>query len=107
MQVLGLFFAFILRAVSSSGRRDYDSDEDYMVPRSAPRQPAANRQPNQANPASGSGGAAPEARPPRTDAWSTRMREKVGSCYYYMKFASMCRNFKSLLFLLSECCCLV
>ena len=81
LQVLGLFFAFILRAISSSGRRDYDSDEDYMVPRSAPRRPAGNLQANQTNPTSGSGGAAAatETRPPRTDAWSTRMREKVSS----------------------------
>lgn len=78
LEVLGLFFAFILRAVSSSGRRDYDDDEDYMIPRSAPRRPAGNLQANQSNPASGSGGAATETRPPRTDAWSTRMREKYG-----------------------------
>ncbi|KAG0577695.1 hypothetical protein KC19_5G174100 [Ceratodon purpureus] len=80
LEVLGLFFAFILRAISSSGRRDYDSDEDYMVPRSAPRRPAGNLQANQTNPTSGSGGAAAatETRPPRTDAWSTRMREKYG-----------------------------
>jgi len=77
LEVLGLFFAFILRAISSSSRRNYDSDDDYMIPRSAPRQPANNRQANQANPAAGSGGAT-EARAPRTDAWSTRMREKYG-----------------------------
>lgn len=77
LQVLGLFFAFILRAISSSSRRDYDSDDDYMVPRSAPRQPANNRQANQAVPASSGPGTPAEARAPRTDAWSTRMREKV------------------------------
>lgn len=76
MQVLGLFFAFILRAISSNSRRNYDSDDDYMVPRSAPRQRANNAQANQAIPAAGSGGAAAENRP-RSDPWATRMREKV------------------------------
>ncbi|XP_024367638.1 tobamovirus multiplication protein 2A isoform X2 [Physcomitrium patens] len=77
LEALGLFFAFILRSISSSARRDYDSDEDYMVARSAPRRPVVDRQANQPPPASGSG-AATEARPPRSDAWSTRMREKYG-----------------------------
>jgi len=75
LEVLGLFFAFILRAISSNSRRNYDSDDDYMVPRSAPRQRANNPQANQAIPAAGSGGAAAENRP-RSDPWATRMREK-------------------------------
>uniref|UniRef100_A0A7I4B6Z3 Uncharacterized protein n=1 Tax=Physcomitrium patens TaxID=3218 RepID=A0A7I4B6Z3_PHYPA len=74
--VLGLFFAFILRAISSNARRYYDSDDDYMAPRSAPRRPVADRQANQPPLAAGSG-AATETRP-RSDAWSIRMREKYG-----------------------------
>jgi len=80
-QVLGLFFAFVLRAVSANARRDYDSDEDYLPARSAPRQPAGNRQANQANPPSAPGANFEEGsiskRALRNDAWSTRMREKV------------------------------
>lgn len=75
--VLGIFFAFVLRAVTVSAQRGYDSDEDYIAARSAGRQPGGNRQVNQANPAPGSA-AAVEARAPRLDAWSTRMREKYG-----------------------------
>jgi len=80
LEVLGLFFAFVLRAVSANARRDYDSDEDYLPARSAPRQPAGNRQANQANPPSAPGANFEEGsiskRALRNDAWSTRMREK-------------------------------
>lgn len=76
-----MFFAFVLRAVSANARRDYDSDEDYLPARSAPRQPAGNRQANQANPPSAPGANFEEGsiskRALRNDAWSTRMREKV------------------------------
>lgn len=77
LEVLGIFFAFVLRAVTVSAQRGYDSDEDYIAARSAGRQPGGNRQVNQANPAPGSA-AAVEARAPRLYAWSTRMREKYG-----------------------------
>lgn len=77
MQILGLFFAMILRAVSSNARRTgYDSDDDYLAPRSNGRQPLLNRQVNQSNPATTPGSTA-DNRPVRNDAWSTRMREKV------------------------------
>jgi hypothetical protein len=77
VQILGLFFAMILRAVSSNARRTgYDSDDDYLAPRSNGRQPLLNRQVNQSNPATTPGSTA-DNRPVRNDAWSTRMREKV------------------------------
>ncbi|CAK9207284.1 unnamed protein product [Sphagnum jensenii] len=78
MEILGLFFAMILRAVSSNARRTgYDSDDDYLAPRSNGRQPLLNRQVNQSNPATTPGSTA-DNRPVRNDAWSTRMREKYG-----------------------------
>lgn len=85
--MLGLFFAFILRAISSNARRYYDSDDDYMAPRSAPRRPVADRQANQPPLAAGSG-AATETRP-RSDAWSIRMREKVCFVLVLLEFADL------------------
>lgn len=84
LQVLGLFFAMVLRAVSASAQRDYAIDEDYLAASSS-RQPAANRQPIQAATPNSTPGAPSEARSPKNDAWSTRMRDKVLeswlSCY--------------------------
>ncbi|KAH9540128.1 hypothetical protein CY35_15G093800 [Sphagnum magellanicum] len=78
MEILGLFFAMILRAVSSNARRTgYDSDDDYLAPRSNGRQPLLNRQVNQSNPPTAPGSTA-DNRPVRNDAWSTRLREKYG-----------------------------
>ncbi len=84
LQVLGLFFATVLRAVSASTQRDYAIDEDYLAASSS-RQPVANRQPIQAATPNSTPGAPSEARSPKNDAWSTRMRDKVleswPSCY--------------------------
>ncbi|KAG8044794.1 hypothetical protein GUJ93_ZPchr0147g2918 [Zizania palustris] len=59
--------------VQSSNQADYDSDDEYIVPRSANRQPLLNKQPV-ADPR------VPnlEYRPIRNDAWSQRLREKYG-----------------------------
>ncbi|KAF6135368.1 hypothetical protein GIB67_027242 [Kingdonia uniflora] len=72
-------FVFLLALVVRAANRpaDYDSDDEYIVPRSGVRQPLINRQ---AVPAAG----APvvptldQRAPSRNDAWSTRMREKYG-----------------------------
>jgi len=75
LQVLGLFFATVLRAVSASTQRDYDSDEEYLAAR-ASRQAVGNHQQNQATTPTAPG-APGDNRLPRKDAWSTRMRDKV------------------------------
>jgi hypothetical protein len=76
LEVLGLFFATVLQAVSASTQRDYAIDEDYLAASSS-RQPVANRQPIQAATPNSTPGAPSEARSPKNDAWSTRMRDKV------------------------------
>jgi hypothetical protein len=77
LEVLGLFFATVLRAVSASAQRDYAIDEDYLAASSS-QQPVANRQPIQAAAPNSTPGAPSEARSPKNDAWSTRMRDKFG-----------------------------
>ncbi|CAM6008013.1 unnamed protein product [Sphagnum balticum] len=77
LEVLGLFFATVLRAVSASAQRDYAIDEDYLAASSS-QQPVANRQPIQATTPNSTPGAPSEARSPKNDAWSTRMRDKFG-----------------------------
>ncbi|CAK9858918.1 unnamed protein product [Sphagnum jensenii] len=76
LEVLGLFFATVLRAVSASTQRDYDSDEEYLAAR-ASRQAVGNHQQNQATTPTAPG-APGDTRLPRKDAWSTRMRDKFG-----------------------------
>lgn len=65
--------ALIVRAANRPA--EYDSDDEYIAPRSTIRQPLMNRQ---GTPATG----VPvlgtlDHRPSRNDAWSQRMREKV------------------------------
>jgi type II secretory pathway pseudopilin PulG len=76
LEVLGLFFATVLRVVSASTQRDYNSDEEYLAAR-ASRQAVGNHQLNQATTPTAPG-APGDTRPPRKDAWSTRMRDKFG-----------------------------
>uniref|UniRef100_A0A0D9X4M4 Tobamovirus multiplication protein 2A n=1 Tax=Leersia perrieri TaxID=77586 RepID=A0A0D9X4M4_9ORYZ len=59
--------------VQSGNQADYDSDDEYIAPRSSTRQPLVNKQPV-ADPR------VPnlDYRPIRNDAWSQRMREKYG-----------------------------
>ncbi|KAJ7566850.1 hypothetical protein O6H91_02G121200 [Diphasiastrum complanatum] len=74
VEALSLLFAMIFQAVVSGARRTgYDSDDDYVAPRSY-RQPLLNRQPTQGANVT----ATSDSRPPRNDAWSTRLREKYG-----------------------------
>lgn len=74
VQAFALLLAVILRALVSNPGKDYDSDDEYL-PSKASRQPLLNRQ---AASATGASTAGSDGRPPRTDAWSTRMREKYG-----------------------------
>lgn len=56
---------------------EYDSDDELIAPRQQIRQPLISRQ---AGPATGVPVAGTlDQRPSRNDAWSTRMREKVGT----------------------------
>lgn len=73
LQALLFLLALIVRAANRPA--DYDSDEEFLNPRQPMRQPLINR------PAGPPAGApvpgALDQRPSRSDAWSTRMREKV------------------------------
>ncbi|THU66558.1 hypothetical protein C4D60_Mb05t15420 [Musa balbisiana] len=71
-------FVFVLALIVRAANRpaEYDSDDEYIAPRSTIRQPLMNRQ---GTPATG----VPvlgtlDHRPSRNDAWSQRMREKYG-----------------------------
>ncbi|XP_068635716.1 tobamovirus multiplication protein 2A-like [Aristolochia californica] len=74
LQVLAFILALVVRAANRPP--EYDSDDEYIVQRSAIRQPLVNRQGVAATgtPVTGT----LENRPSRNDAWSTRMREKYG-----------------------------
>eukprot|EP00249_Psilotum_nudum_P008593 c21390_g1_i1 orf=303-1268(-) len=76
LEGIAILLSLILRALNSSRKEDYDSDDDYVPPRSGVRQPLLNRQGVPGATASPAGGS--ESWPVRTDAWSTRMREKYG-----------------------------
>ncbi|KAK8946244.1 hypothetical protein KSP40_PGU021603 [Platanthera guangdongensis] len=72
LEALIFLLAILVRA--SAQPADYDSDDDYIAPRSTARQPLINRQ---GAPASGLPVTATlDQRPSRNDAWSQRMREK-------------------------------
>ena len=72
MQAFALLLSVILRALGGNHARGYDSDDEYVAPRTTSRQPLLNRQ------TTGTvASTTTENRPARTDAWSTRMREKV------------------------------
>lgn len=74
LQALLFLLALVVRA--ANGPADYDSDDEYIAPRSGVRQPLINRQ---GVPATGVPVPTLDQRPPgRNDAWSTRMREKYG-----------------------------
>ncbi|EFJ26409.1 hypothetical protein SELMODRAFT_172827 [Selaginella moellendorffii] len=73
LEALSLFLAIVLRSVALGAQRGYDSDDDMPVRNT--RQPLLNRQATQSN---ATPSAPAESRPPRNDAWSTRMREKYG-----------------------------
>ncbi|KAK4800821.1 hypothetical protein SAY86_021308 [Trapa natans] len=59
----------------------YNSDDEFIVPRQQIRQPLLNRPPPPATGVPVSG--VLDQRPSRSDAWSTRMREKVPSPRFF------------------------
>ncbi|KAK1262708.1 Tetraspanin-19 [Acorus gramineus] len=73
LQALAFLLALIVRAANKPA--EYDSDDEYIAPRTAVRQPLINRQ---GIPATGVPVPTLDQRPSRNDAWSTRMREKYG-----------------------------
>ncbi|KAJ7527808.1 hypothetical protein O6H91_16G072000 [Diphasiastrum complanatum] len=76
VEVLSLLLALTLRPMLANSQRGYDSDDNYVPPRSSVRQPLLNRQTTQGNVPSST---LAEAHPTRNDAWRARMREKYGS----------------------------
>ena len=70
LQVVLFILALVVRAANRPA--DYDSDDEFMAPRQQIQQPLISRP---GGPATGA--PAPDPRPGRSDAWSTRMREKV------------------------------
>eukprot|EP00249_Psilotum_nudum_P031429 c4546_g1_i1 orf=337-1317(-) len=76
VQALAILISMILRALGPVPQGSgYDSDDDYVPPRSGMRQPLLGRQTSQGVAASTTGA---DVRPPRGDAWTARMREKYG-----------------------------
>ncbi|KAJ6822061.1 tobamovirus multiplication protein 2A [Iris pallida] len=74
IQALVFLLAIAVRAANQPA--EYDSDDEYIAPRSGVRQPLINRQ---GPPATGVPVAGTlDSRPSRNDAWSQRMREKYG-----------------------------
>jgi hypothetical protein len=69
LQALLFLLALVVRAATRPV--EYDSDDELIAPRQQIRQPLMNRPP--VPPVAG----ALDQRPGRSDAWSTRMREKV------------------------------
>ncbi|KAF7828531.1 tobamovirus multiplication protein 2A-like [Senna tora] len=73
-EALIFLLALIVRAANRPA--EYDSDDEYIAPRSQTRQPLLNRP---AGPATGVPVTGTlDQRPSRNDAWSARMREKYG-----------------------------
>jgi len=74
-EVLLFLLALIVRATNRPA--EYDSDDEYIIgPRQQARQPLINRPPVPATGVPAAGNI--DQRSGRTDAWSTRMREKYG-----------------------------
>ncbi|GAA0148664.1 scaffold/adaptor protein [Lithospermum erythrorhizon] len=74
LEALVFFLALAVRSANSPA--EYDSDDEYILPRQQIRQPLINNPPA---PASGVPVAGvPDSRQSRSDAWSARMREKYG-----------------------------
>ncbi|XP_030524594.1 tobamovirus multiplication protein 2A-like [Rhodamnia argentea] len=77
LEALVFLLTLIVRAANRPA--EYDSDDEYVASRQQTRQPLLSRplpppQPGAGVPVAG----ALDQRPSRTDAWSTRMREKYG-----------------------------
>ncbi|XP_057964820.1 tetraspanin-18-like isoform X2 [Malania oleifera] len=73
IQALSLLLAMILRAMVSSYRADYDSDEDCAVVRGRAWEPLLHAQLGQS-----SGSIKGDGKTAHSDIWSSRMREKYG-----------------------------
>eukprot|EP00252_Welwitschia_mirabilis_P020313 TRINITY_DN494_c0_g1_i1.p1 TRINITY_DN494_c0_g1~~TRINITY_DN494_c0_g1_i1.p1 ORF type:complete len:280 (-),score=23.83 TRINITY_DN494_c0_g1_i1:454-1293(-) len=73
LEIFAVILAFIVRSYYSPP--EYDSDDEYLSSRPQARQPLLSRQPTQN---AGPSAPVPDQRVARTDAWSTRMREKYG-----------------------------
>lgn len=73
------FLALIVRAANRPA--EYDSDDEYVTPRSGIRQPLIIQQGVLATGVPVSG--ILDQRPSRNDAWSQRIREKVIFCTQY------------------------
>lgn len=76
MQLQALVFLLALMVRAANRPAEYDSDDEYIASRQQIRQPLLSRPPPPPQPAAG---VPVDQRPSRNDAWSTRMREKVGS----------------------------
>ncbi|KAI4303298.1 hypothetical protein MLD38_038945 [Melastoma candidum] len=72
VEALVFLLALVVRAANRPP--EYDSDDEYIAQRQI-RQPMLNKQPATGVPVETT---TVDARPPRDDAWSTRMREKYG-----------------------------
>jgi hypothetical protein len=85
--------------VQSGNQADYDSDDEYIAPRSSTRQLLVNKQPV-ADPR------VPnlDYRPIRNDAWSQRMREKVYSVHQSL---SVILNIECPFFLITQFQCIL
>lgn len=74
LQALVFLLALVVRAANR--KDEYDSDDELINPRQGIRQPLVRPAPPPATGVPVAG--APDQRPSRNDAWSTRMREKYG-----------------------------
>ncbi|KAJ0961752.1 hypothetical protein J5N97_029580 [Dioscorea zingiberensis] len=74
LEALAFLLALVVRAANKPA--EYDSDDEYIAPRSNVRQPLINRP--VAPPTGVPVTATLDQRPSRNDAWSQRMREKYG-----------------------------
>ncbi|XP_020084410.1 tobamovirus multiplication protein 2A-like [Ananas comosus] len=70
-----LIFLLALLVIAANKPASYDSDEEYIAPRSGIRQPLIHQQ---AAPVTGAPVPTLDQRPSRNDTWSQRMREKYG-----------------------------
>lgn len=98
LQALLFLLAVIVRAANRPA--EYDSDDEFISPRSQIRQPFLNRP---AGPATGVPVAGTvDQRPSRNDAWSARMREKVRYFFCSLFYILFCYGIPDLPVLMSS-----
>lgn len=84
MQLQALVFLLALMVRAANRPAEYDSDDEYIASRQQIQRPLLSRPPPPSQSAAGVPGAgALDQRTSRNDAWSTRMREKVGPFMLY------------------------